>query len=529
MALTRGNTSSGENFGQSSLTVSHTVASGDNRILVVTVDTFRSAGGRAVTSVTYGGVALTKAVDAFSSFSGHEYVSIWYLLNPTVGTANIVATCGAGTVEVMGVGGVDYSDAMQSGQPDATASVSRVDVTNGTINITTVADNASIVSVSQMGQTGDQTVSSPQTQFHETDGGYVVSSYSNAHTPAGSKTHTYSSPSGANNKDFVIAAMSIAPFVEASTPVEVTPDAQAVVVDSPTVTVSAHRAVSVSADAQLIYVTNPSATVSTTRSTTAQASAQELVASSPPVSVQAQRQASAASEAQAITVVSPPASVSADRHVTVSAPTQGISVSSPAVNVTTTSAGGASVDASVISVSSPAASVSTTQISSTTAPANEIIVVSPPTTVSATRTVSVLVDVQGLVIDNPPASVAGEASTIVSTEVNEVQVGNPSVSVQTQRAAHLTAQESRISVVSPPVTVRGSASTQVQGDPILVTSPAVGVRGGALVSSTALSLIIGNPAVVVVISDGRYQQGQPRSHWAGNRANQSPTARYNQR
>ena len=73
-----------------SLTFSHTVPTGDNRALVVTTGHEDTA--RTVNSVTYGGVALTKAADQTST---NTRATLWYLLNPAVGTANVVVTISA--------------------------------------------------------------------------------------------------------------------------------------------------------------------------------------------------------------------------------------------------------------------------------------------------------------------------------------------------------------------------------------------------------------------------------------------------
>src|SRR5579862_6387289 len=70
----------------SSATWSHTVAAGSNRLLVVGIKIHGAA--HTVTSVTYGGTAMT--------YLGQETntgeVWVFRLLNPAIGTANIVAT-----------------------------------------------------------------------------------------------------------------------------------------------------------------------------------------------------------------------------------------------------------------------------------------------------------------------------------------------------------------------------------------------------------------------------------------------------
>lgn len=76
-----------------SISYSHTVGSGSNRLLVVGV--FIPHGADKVTSVTYGGVAMTR-VRATTPGVGISAVTYFYqLVNPAVGTANVVITLGS--------------------------------------------------------------------------------------------------------------------------------------------------------------------------------------------------------------------------------------------------------------------------------------------------------------------------------------------------------------------------------------------------------------------------------------------------
>jgi len=72
----------------SSLTFSHTVGSGSNRILVVGI--YNKSGGDLVTSVTFNGTALTRLGTASGGSLNQGY--LYYLLNPDTGTHNIVVT-----------------------------------------------------------------------------------------------------------------------------------------------------------------------------------------------------------------------------------------------------------------------------------------------------------------------------------------------------------------------------------------------------------------------------------------------------
>ncbi len=89
LAITTGNSTSagtGASTSASSLTWSHTVGSGSNGILIVSIATRDSAGGT-VSSITYGGTALT-FIGADTSSKTHA--ELWYLKAPATGTANIV-------------------------------------------------------------------------------------------------------------------------------------------------------------------------------------------------------------------------------------------------------------------------------------------------------------------------------------------------------------------------------------------------------------------------------------------------------
>jgi hypothetical protein len=79
-----------------SLTWSHTVAAGANRALFVqlSIDTLSVS----VTGVTYGGIALTLV----GRGAGNHAVEIWRLINPTVGTANVVASFSGNTAAAGG-------------------------------------------------------------------------------------------------------------------------------------------------------------------------------------------------------------------------------------------------------------------------------------------------------------------------------------------------------------------------------------------------------------------------------------------
>lgn len=119
-AIAIDNTSSNLFSNSSSLTVSHTTGSGSDRFMLVGVSLWNED-LETVSSVTYGGVALTRIGTAQNSDDGR--VEIWKLVNPSSGTANVSISfssrvqkgAGAG---VMTFSGVDQSDPHDSFQSD---------------------------------------------------------------------------------------------------------------------------------------------------------------------------------------------------------------------------------------------------------------------------------------------------------------------------------------------------------------------------------------------------------------------------
>lgn len=89
-----------------SMTWSHTVASVSNRVLVVGVSVY----GTTVSSVTYGGVSMTRLVTKTQSPSIAE---LWYLKAPTAGTANVVVTLANSSGYAVG-GAVSYYNVDQT-------------------------------------------------------------------------------------------------------------------------------------------------------------------------------------------------------------------------------------------------------------------------------------------------------------------------------------------------------------------------------------------------------------------------------
>lgn len=94
------NSVSSTNGDASSFTFSHTVAAGSNRMMMFG-GAVKTSSASEITSVTYGGVGLTNLGLDRNEF-GNMTGSVWYLANPTVGTANIIVTLTTGRKASMG-------------------------------------------------------------------------------------------------------------------------------------------------------------------------------------------------------------------------------------------------------------------------------------------------------------------------------------------------------------------------------------------------------------------------------------------
>uniref|UniRef100_UPI00262434A2 DUF4347 domain-containing protein n=1 Tax=Zoogloea sp. TaxID=49181 RepID=UPI00262434A2 len=109
------------------LSWSHTVAAGSNRVMFVELSI--STSGTYATGVTYGGVGMTLVG---RSSSGVVPVEIWKLVNPTVGTASVVASFSATTAAAGGAttyNGVDQTTPVRGSFVSAFGNSTTVSVT----------------------------------------------------------------------------------------------------------------------------------------------------------------------------------------------------------------------------------------------------------------------------------------------------------------------------------------------------------------------------------------------------------------
>jgi hypothetical protein len=203
------------------LTWSHTVANQSNRMLIVGVQSEGTSGIQA-SSVTYGGVALTKVNQAEAMGGSPVYyqdVSQWYLTAPTVGTANVVVTWGSSvTTRTAGAIGL-YGVAQQAPEANA-SSFSNSGAT--TTNITTLTSGAWVVDIFGSGQDqGNLAPGSGQTQrFVKASGSTTSSGGSTKSVPTAGATSMTWTQTGINRSAQVAA--SFAPYGVAPLPIQLT-------------------------------------------------------------------------------------------------------------------------------------------------------------------------------------------------------------------------------------------------------------------------------------------------------------------
>jgi hypothetical protein len=148
---------------------SFAVGSGSNRLLVVFVHEsgVNSLGVQTVSSVTFGGVNLSHYSNTDVSEGTESRTEVWYLVNPSVSTADIVVTLSAATDAIM-IGAVSLNGVDQS-TPIASSQIYQVQSSQTSVPITwtTLYDNSLLLGswTNRYSLSGSVTVSadSPET------------------------------------------------------------------------------------------------------------------------------------------------------------------------------------------------------------------------------------------------------------------------------------------------------------------------------------------------------------------------------
>lgn len=210
MAIARDASSSATTAGATSLTWAHT-CTGTDRILILAI----GMNADTTCTATYNGVAMTEIGNAQRSAGGVK-TFLFYLINPSTGSNNIVASFGASTGADSGA--VSYTGAKQSGQPDSFTATFNDATTSFNVATTVVASNCWLVGGTRMQDglaepttAGGITITeSPTTGA----GQKTTFSDSNGTVGTGSQSITWGQ-GGADNISGVVA--SIAPAPDATT------------------------------------------------------------------------------------------------------------------------------------------------------------------------------------------------------------------------------------------------------------------------------------------------------------------------
>lgn len=188
-----------------SLTFSHTVGSGTNRILFVACGLPTSD---LISGVTYNGTALTLIGKSQAPSPNTRFVYLFYLINPTSGAHNVVVTASSTSDDIEATAS-SYSGASVLGGIDNSTTNTTSGVTSITTSLTTVADNCWTIIVGRTNGTTMVVGTGVTSRGNMGDTTAIVGDSNGIVHPAGSKSMTIQW-SGSGSASVVMA--SFAPF-----------------------------------------------------------------------------------------------------------------------------------------------------------------------------------------------------------------------------------------------------------------------------------------------------------------------------
>ena len=199
MAITVNDATAATNAsGASPVTWTHVVSAGSNRILVVGVVAENSDTPQTVSGVAYGAASLTKARARSVTEGAWVDVELWYLLNPTVGSASVSVSLTGSGVNAIACLSCTLQGAAQQAPEAVNDNGTTTDATTLSQAITTLTDNAMVLSL--FGTNLENTQTSGQTSVVSALGsaggdGDRVTLARATKTPAGSQTMSWTSSS----------------------------------------------------------------------------------------------------------------------------------------------------------------------------------------------------------------------------------------------------------------------------------------------------------------------------------------------
>lgn len=198
MAFSLDATSQVDGLAGTTVTWSHTIGAGSNRLLVVLISGRSSAN---VSGVTFDGVALTQVGSTRDDSSTDT--SIWYLTAPNTGAHNIVITKASG--QDCDAGGISYIDALID-----VASFTNNSGMSTTPSITVTPNHADghILGVLGLNDSGTLTYTGPGTEFFSQGFDPRYRGAYGAFTGGASITHSWTS---SNNRAWTVAGVEVYP------------------------------------------------------------------------------------------------------------------------------------------------------------------------------------------------------------------------------------------------------------------------------------------------------------------------------
>lgn len=206
----------GECNGCSSLSFSHTAATGSNRSITVAMQEFEAAGCcDNITGITYNSIALTQQCTYQTAASTpRKVVEFWYLANNATG-ANTVAVTASGTLSHISAGAVTATDVNQT-TPLGACNNATGTSTAPSVNVTSTTGNLVVDSGVIDNTGGSLTVGAGQTwRWEGYDGGGSIQKFGS--TEPGATTTTMSWSYSAGTPSWIIAGVSIQQVVSTAT------------------------------------------------------------------------------------------------------------------------------------------------------------------------------------------------------------------------------------------------------------------------------------------------------------------------
>lgn len=150
--------SSANSSAHSSRTFSHTVASGDNRLLVVTANYRTTSSSSLVTGITYNGASLTSACSKSTTKYAATYYAwteIWYIVAPDTGAHNVVVSYST-NVDEGGYVSVSYAGVDQTNPLTSTNTTGASSSSVSSSSVTMAAGSLLLSGVTQQSYIGNR-------------------------------------------------------------------------------------------------------------------------------------------------------------------------------------------------------------------------------------------------------------------------------------------------------------------------------------------------------------------------------------